>query len=234
MNNQENQSINESGNKRNYVLRTMFLSIVGLALAVFTMQVKAETVQTTVQIKDQFGIVTGGRVTVFDSRTGRQIANGQTVRRYYGTGSPDNGKADFTFTSSPGQEFIVVALSSNDPSVGGGRGVAGQLIQVYALQRIALMEIVHADTDGDAVLSYVDENGAPLKKAKVVTVEWGTFGNARRGKTDAQGQYLFTDPKDLAGSDFLVVEWKNDSEIFLTAIVTGDHEIPGGDDDEGS
>jgi hypothetical protein len=220
MNIQKNHSINVLENKQNYILRTIFLSIVGLMLAIFTAQVKAESIKTVVQMGENGHELTNGRVTVFDAGSGRQIANGVIVWTV-------NGSHDFVFSSTPDQDIVVVGITDSG-LIGSKRGSTNQSIYIYASQPIATMPIVHAD----ALLTYTDTFGAPVKKAIVTTTEWVSLGNARRGKTNNQGQYLFTDPKDLAGSDFLAVEWKGNGMVNLKAIVTGNHTIPGDDDPE--
>ncbi len=221
MKNQMNQKIYK--NTQNNIFRATLSAIAFLAIGIFTTQVKAQTVLTTIEMGENGHELTTGRVTVFNAKTGRQIANGVTF-------ADNHGETKFVF-ASPADESIVFVVLTDNGNIGFGKGSTGLFNYAYARQPIVTMPFVHADRNGDVQLNYTDQNGNPIKKAVVTTVEWSSLGNARRGKTDADGNYLFKDPKDLAGSDFLAVEWTGSgTNITLTAILTCDHTIPGGVD----
>lgn len=213
-----NQKI--KNNTRNNIFRATLLAIAFLAVGIFTAQIKAQTVQTSIQMSDQMDEIIGGRVTVFNAGSGRQIANGLAFR-------DDHGEFKFVFTSPINENIVFVVLTDNG-YFGFNRGTTGHINYAFGSLPISQMPFVHANRNGDANLTFTDENGTPLRKAVVTTVEWSSLGNARRGKTNQQGQYLFKDPRDLAGSDFLAVAWNGYGEnITVQAILSGSHNVPG-------
>lgn len=210
-------------NTQNNIFKAMLLAVAFVAIGIFTAQINAQTVQTTIQMSDQMAEIVGGRVTVFNAKTGRQIANGLAFR-------DNHGEYKFVFTSRAGENIVFAVLTDNG-YFGARAGSTGHINYAFGSLPISQMPFVNADQNGDVQLTYTDQNGDPIRKAVVTTVEWQSLGNARRGKTNADGNYLFKDPKDLAGSDFLAIEWTgNGANITLTAILTCDHTVPGGVD----
>lgn len=220
MNNQlKNQNIHQFNRRQNYVQRLLILAMGVFVLSIFSIQVKAQAVETTVEMG--YHNPYGARISVFDADNGRKIANGHTVKRDF----TESWVEDFNFKCQAGQNLIIVTQGDRG-GFGAVRATAGEYTYVHLDNSPGNPGIFRADINGHATLEYADSDGNPESGAHLAVIEWMTGGYAGRGITSEKGQYLFNVPADLFDSAFVAVEWKNEGPIRLNAVLTGDHDLP--------
>jgi hypothetical protein len=191
-----------------------FLGSIFFLIAIFALAssaAQAQIVYTTVAASDPENASAQALVTVFDAQSGRQIANGMT----------DLETGQFRFAAYAEQSFVIAAITESGYA-GSGRGAAGTTISISANQsEMSIPSVCYDNAANPILLGYQNASGAALKNARVSIVDRYRFINARRGKTNQQGQYSFKIPNDMQGLAFLAVVWKGDGAIKLSRVTVG-------------
>jgi len=177
---------------------------------------------TTISAQDKDGLVSLAKVVVADANNGRLIANGRT--------DPKTG--EFVFNSTPNKTYVV-AVHTSTGYVGSAYVSSGDVTTILATGLASKMLTVAADVP-IATLTYLDNSSAPIVGANIAVVEWSSFDDMDRGKTDKQGQFTFSVPNNLSTADFLAMMWQNGGAIDLRAALTpSDPDPSGGGGDNG-
>ena len=163
---------------------------------------------TTISVQDENGAVKRARVTVFDARNGRQVANGLT----------DAATGLFTFSSSKRRELVVVVFTSSR-FLGTARVIPGKPVIVLADQDPETIPMIN-DPLREGALRFTDAEGAPIADASITLVGTRSFESVDRGGTDEKGGFSFRVPDDPTEIAYLATLWTEDGEISLVGVLT--------------
>ena len=188
---------------------------IAVALAVGASLVSAERNHghhSQITVQDIFGVAGLAKVAVISAESGRLVASGLTDEATGSFSFRDRGQDDFVVVANSATGFVGASKVEIDDD--GGNEDEDSTVMITD---IAVGDLEFIPNRSDVVLITGNDplTGDPLKNARVMIITWDGFALVARGKTDAQGQFIFTVPQEYLGHDFLCILWKGDRSIIL-------------------